>query len=202
MVIFSLGIVGVGVLAQIFYGDLTDNWCCISICYLFMILAIDQMYAKTDLVTRLHNREVYLKMLRHHRRENRPLTVVMFDLNHLKHVNDQRGHADGDAYLRAFGQTAQKALAPYGELFRIGGDEFCMLSITTTPAQLLPVLEEIQGREKCDPEYGDFPLDFAFGLAGQRSGEDGDETVHRADQMMYENKRKMHAADRHSDYSI
>ena len=195
MLLFAQGIVGIGVIAQIAYGDLATSWNCVSICYLFMYLALEQMYAKTDPVTRLHNREVYVKTLRKYSGKNRTLTAVMFDLNHLKLVNDRYGHDAGDAYLLAFGQTTRKALSSFGEVFRIGGDEYCLISWKAGPEELLPALRELQSRGKCDPEYGDHPLDFAYGVARQLPGEDGFETVSRADQEMYENKREMHSRE-------
>lgn len=196
MLLFAQGIVGLGVIAQIAYGDLAASWNCVSICYLFMYLALEQMYAKTDPVTKLHNREVYVKALRKNAGKKETLTAVMFDLNHLKLVNDRYGHDAGDAYLLAFGQTSRKALSGLGEIFRIGGDEFCLLSWKAGPEELMSVLLKLQGREKCDPKYGDYPMDFAFGIARQLPGEDGFETVSRADQEMYKNKREMHSREK------
>lgn len=195
MLLFAQGIVGLGAIAQIVYGDLAASWNCVSICYLFMYLALEQMYAKTDPVTKLHNREVYVKALRKNAGKKKTLTAVMFDLNHLKLVNDRYGHDAGDAYLLAFGQTSRKALSGLGEIFRIGGDEFCLLSWKAGPEELLPVLRELQGRGKCDPRYGDHPMDFAYGVAVQLPGEDGFDTVSRADQEMYKNKREMHSRE-------
>ena len=195
MLLFAQVIVGIGVIAQIVYGDLAASWNCISICYLFMYLALEQMYTKIDPVTKLHNRGVYDKTLKKYSGKKRTLTAVMFDLNHLKLVNDRYGHDAGDAYLLAFGQTARKALSSFGEIFRIGGDEFCLLSWKTGPEKLLPALRELQSRKKCDPEFGDQPLDFAYGIAQQLPGEDGSETVSRADHEMYMNKKEMHSRE-------
>jgi len=67
------------------------------------------------------------------RRSARPLTVVMFDVDDLKSVNDRHGHDAGDALLRSVAMTIVAALRAYDVTVRWGGDEFlCALYDATT----------------------------------------------------------------------
>lgn len=115
--------------------------------------------------------------------------LVSFDLNHLKKFNDNSGHKTGDQYLRAFAQTVQKQLSSYGKLYRVGGDEFCLTSYDD-PELLRASLDKLSGMERCDPAFGDFPMDFAWGIAFRQPDESNEDLYERADAIMYENKRR------------
>lgn len=186
---FAQIIVSLGVIADLLYNDLTITWNCFAMCYLMLLLAIEQMFAKLDSVTKLHNRNAYVKRLFRLKRVKN-VTIVMFDLNRLKHFNDNYGHSAGDAYLLSFGQTIKKKLEDLGELFRVGGDEFCFVSTKANKESLNSLLTELRKTGKCDPEFGDYPLDFAFGIAERKAGENLFATVEKADIIMYEDKDK------------
>lgn len=72
-----------------------------------------------------------LERLQH---ECRPAAVLMLDLDHFKRVNDNHGHAAGDALLRAFAKTVGRVLRPQDLLGRIGGEEFAVLLPNVRPA--------------------------------------------------------------------
>ena len=84
---------------------------------------------KHDVLTRPRNRTFDAEELnRLSRRGPWPLTVIAIDLNGLKRVNDEQGHAAGDALLRRVGEVLAKAAdAPACTAARIGGDEFTVL---------------------------------------------------------------------------
>jgi diguanylate cyclase (GGDEF)-like protein len=54
-----------------------------------------------------------------------PRLLVLFDLNGFKGYNDTFGHAAGDALLTRLGAKLSEQIAPYGQAYRLGGDEFC-----------------------------------------------------------------------------
>ncbi|MBI5280243.1 MAG: diguanylate cyclase [Candidatus Solibacter usitatus] len=84
--------------------------------------------ATHDALTGLWNRASALEALERESaraaRENRPLGVVMIDIDHFKQVNDQHGHQAGDEILRAFGARLTGVMRPYDFLGRYGGEEF------------------------------------------------------------------------------
>lgn len=55
------------------------------------------------------------------------LLLFVFDLNNLKYYNDKFGHDCGDQYITDAVHILQKVFSRYGKLYRIGGDEFCVL---------------------------------------------------------------------------
>lgn len=187
LIFFTLLIASLGTIGVFFYGDVLSLWECYAIVYLFFFLALRRLYDKTDQVTGIPNRNAFTEVFFRGRRKSRIL--VSFDLNHLKVFNDSNGHPIGDQYLRAFAQTAQRKLATYGKLYRVGGDEFCLVSFSK-PDGLKGVLENLHDQEKCDPEFGDFPLDFAYGMAVRKAGEADEELYDRADEEMYAYKHR------------
>lgn len=85
-----------------------------------------EQMAMTDELTGLGSRAAYRRFIDSFKALDRDSWVVSLDLNNLKQVNDQQGHAAGDQLLRCFAQALQEALAGAigTKLFRVGGDEF------------------------------------------------------------------------------
>jgi two-component system cell cycle response regulator len=89
--------------------------------------------AQTDSLTGLGNRR---KLLGDLRREIKlasvqsPRVLVIFDLDGFKRYNDTYGHPAGDALLMRLGANLGRAIHPYGNAYRLGGDEFCVLVVT------------------------------------------------------------------------
>ena len=88
--------------------------------------------AETDILTGLHNRRALdrhlgLEMQRAVRYQ-RPITLVMLDLDNFKQVNDRYGHPEGDRVLNEIAQHIQKVVRETDFLARYGGDEFAIVS--------------------------------------------------------------------------
>ena len=84
--------------------------------------------ARVDALTSLYNRrgleEAMPVMVSHHRRHNRPLSVLVCDLDDFKGINDRHGHQTGDDTLRKVAQSLTAALRLSDLCYRWGGDEF------------------------------------------------------------------------------
>ena len=97
------------------------------------LFADARVQAMTDSLTGLGNRR---KLLGDLRREIRlasvesPRVLVIFDLDGFKRYNDTYGHPAGDALLMRLGANLERAIHPYGNAYRLGGDEFCVLVVT------------------------------------------------------------------------
>jgi len=91
---------------------------------------VEQM-ATMDGLTGLYNRHHFLKLaeseFQRARRYNRPLSVIMLDIDHFKLVNDTYGHAVGDQVLRAVATRCHEALRANDRIGRYGGEEFALL---------------------------------------------------------------------------
>jgi diguanylate cyclase (GGDEF)-like protein len=87
--------------------------------------------ATKDFLTRIWNRssilDIFERELARGARENRPVGVVLADLDHFKSVNDSYGHFAGDAVLREFARRMQGSMRPYDAIGRYGGEEFLII---------------------------------------------------------------------------
>ncbi len=94
------------------------------------ILKRSEHEAQTDALTGLGNRRRLMTDLRAQVKGAHPSAariLILFDLDGFKQYNDTFGHPAGDALLSRLGANLQKAVGPYGGVYRMGGDEFCVL---------------------------------------------------------------------------
>ncbi len=186
---FLAGFVGVtmfiGLLASWINYDLKTLWVGMGISYLLMYLSISELYNKKDVITELPNRNAYEKAMSHNKNFK---SIVMIDMNKLKLYNDTMGHAAGDNYIYATAKTLAAAYSSFGKLYRVGGDEFCLVS-EKGAEELSQIADKLLKIGKCYEEYGDFPIDFAYGIAEKEEGESASDVYKKADRLMYENKK-------------
>jgi diguanylate cyclase (GGDEF)-like protein len=122
------------------------------------------------------------------------MLLVTFDLNNLKYYHDTFGHACGDQYLIDAVTIMQKVFASFGRLYRIGGDEFCVLIAADTACDIKQALEHFTEAENVYNESSEqIHLQVACGYAYYTPEKDVDleATRERADILMYENKRAL-----------
>lgn len=97
-----------------------------------------QAMATTDDLTGLSNRRGFRSIAQHAlalcRRMDKPATMMFFDLDGFKEINDNFGHAEGDKVLRDIGQMMLNEFRNSDVVARLGGDEFCVL-LTGTAAE-------------------------------------------------------------------
>ncbi|MEK7699853.1 MAG: diguanylate cyclase [Planctomycetota bacterium] len=157
--------------------------------------------ATTDELTKLKNRRFILATLSEElvraARYHRPLSCIMFDVDHFKRVNDSYGHDAGDAVLRAISDIAQANCRLNDTLGRYGGEEFLMVLPETDIRNAENVAERIrQEIEKLQISVPAQPLISATASFGVScyfpGGEEGDSGAHRlikyADNAMYRAK--------------
>ncbi|MGF6553487.1 diguanylate cyclase domain-containing protein [Paraburkholderia youngii] len=87
--------------------------------------------SRTDYLTRLGNRKLFFeegeRAISDHQTHRRPVTLLAFDLDHFKRINDRYGHKTGDEVLRSFAETVRAVTGRDAILARIGGEEFAAL---------------------------------------------------------------------------
>ncbi len=87
--------------------------------------------ALIDPLTNTFNRRTFLELAQKEisrcRRSKTPLSMIMFDLDHFKRINDEYGHLAGDEVLKRFAGIVQSCLRREDLLVRYGGEEFCVL---------------------------------------------------------------------------
>jgi len=145
--------------------------------------------AETDPLTGLYNRRAFDarlgRMFRHTMRQrSAPLSLLLFDLDYFKAVNDQFGHQYGDAYLKRMAQVLLRIIREDVDLaFRFGGDEFAVVLFT---GQTL-------AREKAEQVLKLMEHKVSIGIAtidtATPDGLSVEEFFRRADHALYEAKR-------------
>jgi diguanylate cyclase (GGDEF)-like protein len=118
---------------------------------------------------------------------SQPCTLVVFDLNQLKTINDTSGHGAGDTYIRSIGQAIRTALTGIGRVGRWGGDEFAAIVPAVSEAQVAKTIEALL---RITPRSdGNLPA-FAYGTASLNAGEPLERPFAVADGRMYERKER------------
>jgi diguanylate cyclase (GGDEF)-like protein len=146
----------------------------------------------TGCFTRTHAIDVIDAELRRARRSQTPVSLIMFDLDHFKDVNDRYGHLCGDAVLSAVGRRMKEVLRGSDLKCRYGGEEFLVL-LPETPLHGARRVAETLRREIAErpvPWAGEgLTVTASFGLAQTIPGEVNVQAViARADQALYRAK--------------
>ena len=153
--------------------------------------------ATTDPLTGLANRRsAQQRLLAEAARSQRyghPLTIVAFDLNDFKKINDQYGHGAGDAVLRAFAKALERAIRISDVAVRMGGDEFLLLLPECRVDQVPVLLNRVRGLE-VNFQGTRIPVEFSAGCVGYEQNETPEEFLERVDKKLYADKRASKAA--------
>lgn len=147
--------------------------------------------AFTDLLTGIPNRNAFERMLDEYRlniKKGHPMILVA-DLNSLKHINDSLGHARGDDAIIAVAHCLDEIFSCCASVFRIGGDEFCVISEELDGESVSAKLAEFHSLLDNTTHSRNLPLSVAVGWH-QEQGEGVDKAFNRADTLMYQNKPK------------
>jgi diguanylate cyclase (GGDEF)-like protein len=158
-----------------------------------------EFLGKHDVLTKLHSRSFYVdEMNRLERKGPFPVTVIVADLNRLKETNDNLGHAAGDELLRRVGEVLAKAVERPAHAARIGGDEFAILMPGTDAQEAAAAVADIERLVEVNNQfYAGVPMSLTMGAATAAPGERLEDTVKRADRLMYEAKRAYYEAGDH-----
>jgi diguanylate cyclase (GGDEF)-like protein len=114
-------------------------------------------------------------------------TILFFDLNDFKVINDAYGHHAGDEALKTFARALQASFRPGDAVIRHSGDEFVVVAPGVEPESVLARLDQLRDRLRF--ERGDGPLiAFSAGHAHLAAGGHPDDALRAADEAMYREK--------------
>lgn len=126
--------------------------------------------------------------------EETPLCLMMADIDHFKTINDRFGHRTGDAVLRQFADLVGGMVRTTDLIARYGGEEFAIILPRAPLGNAYEIAERIrktlQGHAWHNPDGGELTLTSSFGIADIRDGETAVDLLNRADQMLYEAKKR------------
>lgn len=156
-----------------------------------------QEEANTDGLTRCYNKMYFNKKLDLEVKKSKligsPLSLIIFDLDHFKHLNDNYGHDAGDYVLKEMAELLRENGIRKGDVFaRYGGEEFVVLLPSTNLKQAFEIAERLRKLvEKHAFVYDEkrLPVTASIGVADYRQGVNtGTDLFKRADTAVYKSK--------------
>jgi len=156
-----------------------------------------EIASRTDALTGVNNRRHFSELLEaeieRSRRYSSCLSVMMFDLDHFKRVNDTYGHAAGDEALRTFTRTLQQSGLRKNDFWgRLGGEEFALaLPETGIDNALIPAerIRSLLEETSIQHDLVTFRITVSIGISQYQPGDTIESVLGRADQAMYKAKQ-------------
>lgn len=155
--------------------------------------------AQTDPLTGVHNRRHLFQLAGHEfdlaRRYGHPLSIIMFDLDHFKEINDNFGHALGDRVLEQVSGVSRSQLRDVDQIGRYGGEEFMIVLPMTGARQASLLAKRIQlgvGALRFETPKGSASITVSIGIAEMiHAPRDAsiDNIIRRADEALYAAKQ-------------
>ena len=162
---------------------------------LFAAVEALRQQATRDSLTGLWNRALALdglaRELHRAQREDKPLSIVIGDLDHFKRVNDTYGHPGGDAVLRETAERMRAALRGYDLIARYGGEEFLAVLPGCDHGQARRVAERLRtavSKRPMKAASSDVAVTMSVGVATAWPGGDGLALIQAADAALYRAK--------------
>ncbi len=159
--------------------------------------------ATTDGLTGLLNHRAFQQRLHVElavaERHGSPLSLVMFDLDGFKLVNDAHGHDAGDEALRSFGEILERERRAGDVVARIGGDEFALIAPQTVGVDALAVAERIRRSSAAALADRGLCVSVSAGVADLTAAATMYDLIHLADSALY--RAKHHGRDQAVHYT-
>jgi diguanylate cyclase (GGDEF)-like protein/PAS domain S-box-containing protein len=151
-----------------------------------------ELRATTDALTGISNRlkfdEMLMKEVSRSKRHNIPLSLVMFDIDHFKAINDAFGHHTGDVVLKELTSRISQHIRKHDYLARWGGEEFMILLTHTTVESAVPFAEYCRVQTEELKIGGVEGLTCSFGVTELKKDDDIFSFTRRVDAALYKAK--------------
>jgi len=183
----SLTMVVFAITMQTLRPELRLDWSCLSIAMILFYVYYDGLVNQVDALTGLLNRRSFdVRKASLHE----PAVIIFLDVDFFKEVNDDFGHRFGDICLSVITNQVRKVYDRYGECYRFGGDEFCVLM--TKNLLQVQELNDLFVKQLGEAQLAEGRLPrVSFGCAlFDPSKESIDAALDRADRLMYQKKRE------------
>jgi diguanylate cyclase (GGDEF)-like protein len=152
-----------------------------------------RMQATTDALTELYNKrqfeEDYPNLVELAAARERPLCLLMLDMDRFKELNDTKGHAAGDQALKDLAQAIRDRTRSSERAYRLGGDEFIIISVGTGIDDARAIAGRIAEEYDRRKASGNLTT-ISFGIVSYDGLKTHEELLHAADQEMYRVKRE------------
>ena len=165
--------------------------------FFIVLIATDQLVQKIaelayrDSLTTLYNRRgLDHTMEQDNAFFDKPLAVIMCDIDHFKLINDHYGHHVGDIVIKSFARQLKESTRKTDICTRWGGEEFLIILPLTDEQEALMIAEKI--RVACEqlifPEHPELCFTTSFGICSKKDGHNFDELINDADHALYQAK--------------
>ena len=191
----------IGIMAKLYDNNFPYDWMAVAMVFSIMLIYYSSVRLKVDEATTLLNKAAHtiaIKVL------NYDTVIIIIDVNDFKKINDNYGHQAGDITISLIAQILREHYSPHGFVYRMGGDEFCIIlkqgeveklasntqnyNIYTAISRLNAQLQEKINKKR--KEVGILP-NVAVGFAVYKKGESVHKAIDKADKMMYAKKKNM-----------
>ena len=157
-----------------------------------------QSAATKDGLTDLYNRSAFdvnvKNSLKAFNKEQKPLSLVLFDVDKFKWINDTLGHVAGDKVLQKVAKCLKETFRKDDFIARYGGDEFAVviggLNEEMAQEKILKFRENFRKKRFFSSSTGDINITVSAGVTMAMEGDSPEDFIHRADTRMYEVKKK------------
>ncbi len=152
--------------------------------------------SRTDRLTQLNNRGYWEECLEaefdRYKRTKQPITLIIFDIDHFKNVNDTYGHQAGDEVIRQTSKTLRRTIRKTDIAGRYGGEEFTVLLVDTKTDNAMILAERLRKRiEALTVQHEDLKIEFKISIGVSelnKDTKDYKQWLEEADQALYYSK--------------
>jgi len=179
-------------IAQFLVYGISLAWCSVAIGLVSIHMSLQNELSYLDPLTKLYNRNYLTYILNQSVHTKTEMRGIMLDMDKFKSINDNYGHAEGDAALIETANILMRAASEKAIPIRFAGDEFMMLLPKATEKELEETIENIRREEKVFNDAGSKPykLIFSLGTSSFGGNTDLDVFLNEMDRKMYEQKRR------------
>lgn len=180
-----------GSMVQVLFPHIHVTWLCVTLLSILYYIYCNGMWQQLDELTGLLNQNSYRNQTALLTQKG---TLVVFDVDDFKNINDRYGHLMGDRCLEEIAYCIKKAYSKNGFCYRIGGDEFCVLLNADANLERCyrRMIGELEFRRKGLPVL---PY-VSIGSAPYKAGDDAQKIKEIADANMYQFKKEHKKAGR------
>lgn len=150
-----------------------------------------EVLAEIDGMTGLFNKSKYLSVISNDYNEVQQVSVIFWDINNLKVINDTNGHEEGDLLIRTVANNILNLTDENKQAFRIGGDEFIMILKNADETETLKTIEQWKNNINSIKHEYPFEISASIGYASGQ-GKDLQQIIKQSDENMYIEKKKYH----------
>lgn len=190
----------VGVSIQLVNSQIKTCWLSIAIAASLFFIYYTSTIQYVDGLTKLLNQKCYYTFLEQN--VDTMFTILIFDVNNFKYINDNFGHNFGDQILSNLGEIIKQEYGEYGRCYRIGGDEFAVLieknnnEIKRANGKFKKAIKE---KRKEIPEFPSVSFGMSTYNPDSKEVHDINATVEEADARMYKMKYEVKSMTRSND---